>query len=335
MPHIKEIMTAVGTLGCAIGIGFVMQGSSSSNERNSAASDDAVHAHNLQALDSATTLLEVQDITLTSADFGVGDLQNSVRLPEMDSHVVKTAAPEIAAPVPGASPHISATDCAVTATARPMAAAMVNVVLEAPCLPNERVTVHHNGMIFTQTTSRTGMLDINVPALAETAEFVFAFGNGDGAVARATVEDLADFDRVVLQWRGETGFQLHALEFGSDYDGTGHVWSGKPRDIASAITGKGGFMIMNGNLGVADPLLAEVYTFPSGMESMDGGVALSIEAEVITANCGQEIEARSLEMRGGKGIKTQDLSLSVPDCDAVGSFLVLNNLLQDLKVASN
>ncbi|WP_372989284.1 hypothetical protein [Sulfitobacter sp.] len=335
MPHIKEIMTAAGTLGCAIGIGFVMQSSDAANERYGAASDAAVQERELQALDADTTMLEVQDITLTSADFSIGELGNSVRLPETDIQVIKTAAPEIAAPVPGASPDVVGAECDITANARPMAAAMVNVTLDAPCLPNERVTVHHNGMIFTQTTSRTGALDIAVPALAETAVFVFAFGNGDGAVAQAMVEDIADFNRVVLQWKGDTGFQIHALEFGSDYNGGGHVWSGKPRDIASAITGEGGFMTMNGDLSAADPLLAEVYTFPAAMETAGGAVELSVETEVIAANCGQEIEARSLEMRGTRGTKTKDLSLAVPDCDAIGSFLVLNNLLEDLKVASN
>ncbi|MFT5799447.1 MAG: hypothetical protein ACI84R_004188, partial [Candidatus Azotimanducaceae bacterium] len=29
------------------------------------------------------------------------------------------------------------------------------------------------------------------------------------------------------------------------------------------------------------------------------------------------------------------LTLAVPDCDAKGSFLVLNNLVEDLTVASN
>ena len=70
-------------------------------------------------------------------------------------------------------------------------------------------------------------------------------------------------------------------------------------------------------------------------EGQDARVALTVEAEVIKANCGQEIEAQSIELLGDAKIKTQDLSVAVPDCDAVGSFLVLNNLLQDMKVAGH
>ena len=40
-------------------------------------------------------------------------------------------------------------------------------------------------------------------------------------------------------------------------------------------------------------------------------------------------------MMADGAMKTQDLTLAVPGCDAVGSFLVLNNLVTDLKVASN
>ncbi len=335
MSHIKEIATAAGTLACALGIGVIMQNSETANERYGAISDAAVEERALKAIDAETSLLEVQDITLTSAEFSAPDPLNSVQFPETDTQVQTTSAPEIAVPTPGTAPQVETEECKTIATARPMAGAMVNLTLAATCLPNERVTVHHNGMIFTQTTSASGELDIKVPALADIAVFVFAFSNGDGAVAQAKIEDLADFDRVVLQWKGDTGFQLHALEFGSDYDGDGHVWSGKPRDVAAAITREGGFITTNGDFSAAEPLIAEVYTFPTGMEGRNGGVTLSVEAEVIPANCGLEIEAQSLELRADTPIKTQDLTLAVPDCDAVGSFLVLNNLLQDLKVASN
>ena len=62
--------------------------------------------------------------------------------------------------------------------------------------------------------------------------------------------------------------------------------------------------------------------------------ALSVETEVSQANCGLEIEAQSLEVGTQGTVKTQNLTLAVPECDAIGDFLVLNNLLQDLKVAA-
>ena len=332
MAYIKETVTAVGTLACALAIGYVMQSSEAASELYGNAKSDRA----LRSLDAETSMLVVKDITLTSAEFTEPDEPMSV-----DNSNKATVEPAASAPAQAsretgsAVPEIEAAACEISAKARPMAAAMVHLTLTAPCLPNERVTVHHNGMIFTQTTSKTGTLSVDAPALAKTAVFVFAFSNGDGAVAQAKVEDLEDFGRVVLQWKGDTGFQIHALEFGSDYNGSGHVWSGQPRSMASAITGEGGFITMNGDLDAVEPLVAEVYTFPADMKSRDGGVTLTVEAEVIQANCGTEIEAKSFELRGDDQLVTQDLSLAVPDCNALGSFLVLNNLLQDMKVASN
>ena len=94
-------------------------------------------------------------------------------------------------------------------------------------------------------------------------------------------------------------------------------------------------MTRNGDIEASEPLMAEVYSFPVAKTAQEGDVALSVEAEVSEANCGLEIEAQALELRGDDPVKTQNLTLAVPDCDAVGNFLVLNNLLQDLKVAQN
>ena len=90
-----------------------------------------------------------------------------------------------------------------------------------------------------------------------------------------------------------------------------------------------------GDSNVPDALFAEVYSFPKVATSQSGNIALSVETEVNHLNCGQEIEAQSLEFGEDGRIKTQNLTLSVPECDAIGNFLVLNNLLGDLKVARN
>jgi len=337
MARMKEIATAAGTLACALGIGYVMQSSDAATARYG--SDAAVKEQELRRLSNENAVLEVEDIVLTSAEFNAAPLEPTVELPDSAPVMLAAASADepISRPVyaPIATEPAATQTCDITANARPVAAAMVNLTLAAPCMPNERITVHHSGMIFTQTTSDTGALGITVPALAQDATFVIAFGNGEGAVADAKIDDLAEFDRVVLQWKGDTGFQMHAREFGSDYDGSGHVWAGKPRSVASAITGEGGFMTVNGDLSAAEPLVAEVYTFPAAMENADARVALTVEAEVIQANCGQEIEAQSIELLGDATLRTRDLSIAVPDCDAVGSFLVLNNLLQDMKVAGH
>lgn len=333
MSRMKEILTAVGTLGCAVGIGFVMQSSDTAEKRYGGKNviDHTVPIEvSVSGLGANTALLDVQEITLTSAEF-----ETTVDVPAVDSQVTTASAPQSVLPEPEFPDPAVKPACEITAEARAVAAAMVNLSMKSLCLPGERVTVHHNGMIFTETTSDTGTLDIMVPALTEEAVFIVAFSNGDGAVAQTKVEELADFDRVVLQWKGETGFQIHAREFGADYGAKGHIWADVPGDVADAVTGNGGLMIKLGDSEVSDALFAEVYSFPKVATSLSGDIALSVETEISQANCGQEIEAQSLEMGEDGQIKTQNLTLSVPECDAIGNFLVLNNLLQDLKVARN
>ncbi|KIN62772.1 Translocase [Sulfitobacter noctilucicola] len=327
----KEIATAVGALACAIGIGFIMQSADSGGDGydQQAAADAPV----LQGATAGNAMLDLEEITLTSAEF-----EGGIDLPSPDTEVTKVLAPTSVLEEPTVPEVVEQSQavtpaCEIVATARPVAAAMVNLELEASCLPNERVTVHHNGMIFTETTSAEGSVSLRVPALAKEAVFILAFSNGEGAVAQTVVEELADFDRAVLQWKGNTGFQIHAREFGADYGSEGHLWTNAPGDVAAAVAGSGGVLTRHGDMSAAEPLIAEVYSFPKAYNARSGNIALSVETEVTQANCGLEIEAQSLEMQADGSIKTQNLTLPVPDCDAAGSFLVLNNLLQDLKVA--
>ena len=66
-----------------------------------------------------------------------------------------------------------------------------------------------------------------------------------------------------------------------------------------------------------------------------GDVHVSVDANVTLADCGLRIEAQTLEVSRAGKMKVQDLTFPIPSCDAVGDFLVLGNLIQDLKVARN
>lgn len=337
MGRTTQILTVAGTLGCAAAIGFAMQNTDRAKRLYGEASAGTltvpeVSAERIEAsrkLMKSDALLKVEGITLTS-----GELDLALNMPETDADIITAAAPE---PMPEPSVPLATPlqDCQITADARPTAAAMVHLTMAAPCFANERVTVHHNGMIFTEVTDADGELDLSVPALVREAVFVIAFSNAEGAVAQTIVEDLEDFDRIVLQWKGSTGFQIHAREFGADYGDAGHIWRDTPGTIPAAITGQSGFTMRYGNAETPDALMAEIYTFPKVANAQFGLVELTVETEVADLNCGNEIEAQAIQIEAGAAMETRNLTLSVPECDAKGSFLVLNNLFQDLKVAAN
>jgi hypothetical protein len=288
-----------GTAACAFLIGYTMQQTSPAPQRVTAAAEAPAEL--------PAEPLQLENVQLTS--------------------VPAAQQPVIDAPV-ALETDTLATVCPVSAEASAVAGANVQLRITAPCNANERISVHHSGMMFTAVTSSDGSLSVTVPALSATAVFVAELASGKGAVATAEVADLDSVERVVLQWSGNSGLEIHAREFGADYGEDGHVWSGgEARSVSSQVVRLG-----DGDL--LAPRLAEVYSFAHGSTDATGQVRLSIEAEVSQLNCGREISAQSLEIRQGAGLRTRDLVMSMPDCDAAGDFLVLNNLVEDLKIAA-
>ncbi|MCF6429644.1 hypothetical protein [Leisingera sp. MMG026] len=297
----KQVMlTSATTLACALGIGFYMQASGPGLVVNAAirtaAADPEIPA------EPEAAQLQIEKITLTSAPHAA---------------IALKAGSEPAEPDYRAS-------CQLTAMAEAAPRAMVNLIVEASCRPNERLTVHHSGMTFTAALDHSGRLSTLVPALTRTAVFIAETSGGSGAVAVAEVDGLETVERIVLQWTGNSGFEIHAREFGAAYGSAGHVWHG----AAGA-----GQVVRLGDDSQLAPRIADVYSLPSDT-SESGTVSLTAEAEVTAANCGRDVSAQALQLRGGQ-LTSRDLVMAMPDCDAMGSFLVLNNLVEDLKIASN
>lgn len=279
--------------------------------------------------------LAISSVTLTSA---LPTDPDAMTAPVAERPVMaptKTALIDDPLPEMPQEESVPALDCNYNLTAKPEAAAMVRLTLDASCMDNERFTLHQNGMMFTGVTDENGTSEMLVPALSAKPVFIVAFLNGEGAVANADVPSMEYYDRAVVQWIGQSGLQLHARENGADYGEEGHVWAGAARDTAYAALGQGGFLTRLGDARAAEPLLAEVYTFPSGMLQDAAQVALSVEAEVTAENCGKDVEAQTLQVSALGEMRTQDLVLAIPECDARGDFLVLKNLLNDLSIAAN
>jgi hypothetical protein len=345
---IKRIVMAVGVLATAGAIGVVMQNGESAQARYANAEVPDISG-------TASEPLEVTDITLTSSVAGARNqiAQEKIErlaLEKQSAAVVDAVMPPMeTAPEPEIktaalgdlvvpettelAPTVSL--CEINMSAEPSAAAMVDISISATCYPNERVTFHHNGMMFTDATDDNGMLDVSIPALAESAVFIVAFANGEGALADTKVPSLEFYDRMVVQSKASSDLHINAFEFGAGYRDEGHVSVKSDRTMADAAKGMGGFITTLGDSAQGEALVAEIYTFPTSTVKQEGDVHVSVDAEVTTSNCGLRVEAQTLEVRGAGPMKVQDLTLPIPACDAVGDFLVLQNLLEDLKVARN
>ena len=278
------------------------------------------------------------DLMETPASPAVAPLtgENSTAIPDVPEAPLLASVDddEMLSPSAKAANPLAATDCPVDLTGETRAAAMVELHLSAPCQPSARVVIKHEGMSFSALTDEKGELTVEVPALAESATFFAMMQDGNGAAVELNVDTLGFYDRSVITWHGDTGVELHALEFGASYDDAGHVWSGAPREPSIAALGEGGFMTRLGDPALPDGQTAEVYTFPTGTAKTGGEIEMSVEVEVTAANCGRDMSADVIEVTEGKPTVPEELKMTLPGCDAVGDFIQLKNIVPDLKIAS-
>jgi hypothetical protein len=200
---------------------------------------------------------------------------------------------------------------------------MVALTLRAPCDGGARVVLSHGGLTVTERLDANGRLSVMIPALEQTGRFEIRFGNGRSVAVMHPVPDLATVRRFAVQWLGLDGIVLHGFENGADFGQPGDISPSQPGPIAS-----GGWLVSLGEFGVESPLLAQIYTYPA-----QGEADVVIEAQVTAANCAQDMMGQTISSQDGAA-QVVDLTLAMPDCSAVGEFLVLKNLASDMKLAA-
>lgn len=211
--------------------------------------------------------------------------------------------------------------------------AMIDVSYTAACNPGERIVVSHAGLRFTQETDGNGEAVFSIPAMTRAAMISVETRGGEKATTSLVVPAAEDFDRVGLQWSGADELSIHALEFGAKHGAPGHVSALDPKAPQRSLVESGGFLTRLGALDVDDPIVAEVYSFPTGRIDRAGVVRLSIEALVTPYTCGQTVNAETFQTARDGTVNRMTLAIEVPTCDAVGDIVVLKNLLRDLKIA--
>ena len=305
---IKNYVTTGGTVACALAIGYLMQNGSP------AQSDGAQAPVTVAAANQSSVIAGLEGIVLTSS------------LPAADATTDIKASRR--ALQPARSTPSDQKSCTLSARAKSVPGAAARLTVKAPCHGNERIEIHHSGLTVTQRTDKNGALDLTIPALSEYAIFLISVDDQTGTVATTHIPDLANYNRIALQWQGETDLQIHALEFGASYGTAGHVSSNPDAKGAGKV-------VHLGQQAFGDAQNIEIYSFPAGETSQTGSIELTVEAEVTEANCGRDLAVQSLELRGDRRLRSRDLTLPMPDCTQAGGFLVLNNLLQDLTIAAN
>lgn len=323
MSRTRRLIAFGGTFSVALGIGFVMQNGDALADRfGGGAEDQAVVADVTPT--AAQTQAPAEAGLVTLGGESAGNL-------ELASLEIDPVATEPMSVVEGEL-DLSSDACLPEMIATPMPGAMVNLTLMAPCHGDALATIHHSGIMFNVETNANGAATVSVPALAADALFMADMSEGVGAMAIVEVPEVVNYERSVVQWQGPEGLFLHAMEDGASYGDPGHVWADAPRTVDAAMNGQG-YMTVLGSGIEGDPMRVQVYSRPAAA-GRGAPVHLTVEAAITEANCGQTIDAQTIQIMPGTAPMAIDMSMTLAGCDAAGQFLVLSNMLQDLTLAS-
>ncbi len=215
--------------------------------------------------------------------------------------------------------------CARRLALVPLAGAVVEARLDAPCDPGVRVELRHADLRFAVLTGPDGTAAPRLPALTADARVEAVFADGTVVTAEAVVPDVAEVERVVLVSDGWSGLTLRAFE--------GASWRGE--DAYALTTARPGAMLRLGDPEIEAPLLAEVYTAPAGRFAPSGGARLQVEADLSPANCARDVIADIVRSSGGVASAPQPLRLSLPACGEDGGLLVVDLPPADIRIARN
>lgn len=233
-----------------------------------------------------------------------------------------TATPD---PSPAAAPVIvtEVTDCTVTTEGTALAGARIGLEINAPCDAGSRADIFQGDLQIAVALDAEGQGQIDLPALSGVAT-VAVVVEGRAPVSLLTeVPDMASYNRAVLHWQGDMGLELHAFEGAdADYGTDGHVSPQSPQTIAHVLAGTGGHLTMLGDPTLENANMALVYS-----AATETGVDISIEAPVLAGNCGQEVFAGTIKITPDTSPEAQDLTLTMPGCDATGEIVMLGDLI--------
>lgn len=331
----RRAARGIAVIAIALGAGQLVQGMSNKGAQpapdQTAKAEIAVKPTDIERVAASDDVSKPADTTVLAAP-----VQPKPKLPEA---VAVTPAPvetEIAKPIETIEPAkpieaVAADPCPVTLDLSNGENAMIGLTLVSPCHANERVVLKHAGLTVTAKTTVTGALFTDIPAMVQDATIEVMFSDLTSATAQISVPELADMQRFAVQWQENDVFQIHAFEGPGDFGSPADISAANPQRPVSGVPPKGGFITALGDATTDLPMLAEVYTFAADTSVKP---EIVVEAPITAGACDREIMGQTLQTNAGV-VDISDISLTMPQCDAVGDYLVLKNLASNTNIASN
>ena len=348
---------AVGMIGIAMSVGYILMQSSSASSGPRV--NVPVTANSLQPTINESTIVLAED-ALPSApaekatpqqlgqpgteiarrdEVAVGGVP---QVASMDVPVPQFNVPDLAIPkdpaaqvvadlqveAPGSGPDVSAveltaTDLQAMDECEPLMRldiednAMLRVLVSAPCNAGESVQIEHGSLIYTVAIDSEGGHLSSIPVLSSDANVTVSFSNGTLLSESIFVDEALNYRRFALVGETMMDLELHAYEAGATFGSEGHVYFGNPG--SEGLTR--GKMYLLGDTNADAPYFVQVYSMPVTAADVD----LTVEAVVNGDNCGLDRGALALVAEGGSVIE-KAFEIALPGCDAVGEFVILPGL---------
>ncbi len=313
LQRLKKAGTIAATFACALLIGFVMQYGDADASRFSDPSSAELRKVLPAQLDTsplaratvmdpkipAPVQLNANPLDAVRLDAG------SVKLTALVSEVAQSTIDEALAIVEPLNAD-ETPSCRVDFTATPDEQATVALSIYSFCRPEMSFSVAHEGLEVTGLTDLQGRADIVIPALTADAAFLVTFNDGGTAASAAVVPEAADFNRIVLQWKGAPAQLIRQYE---------------------REAGQFGTLARLGSETGADSRFAEVFSFPATYPVAEGLKDLTVQAEVSEQTCGQVLAAQTFRVQPDLDSKLKDIRITLPGCEHVGTFLELKKVL--------
>lgn len=206
--------------------------------------------------------------------------------------------------------------CSPTLSAAQMVDALIELSLDAPCHPDERLVISHNDLVFSAYTNAEGAYSAFIPALSADAKIDVFLAEDIYLQAALTVPEADDHVRVALQWSGEARFALHAYHDGASHGESGHVHALRPFDPNLEES----FLISLGEPRGPEPMIAEIYSVPATFADKS---RLEIEFQFTEQQCGQDFSAFLADNRTASHSALKEISFAVADCPSDAGLAIM------------
>lgn len=206
--------------------------------------------------------------------------------------------------------------CSPTLSATLMVDALIELSIDAPCHPEERLVISHDDLVFSAATNANGNYSAFVPALSADAKIDVFLAEDVYLQTALKVPEADDHIRVTLQWSGEANFALHAYHDGASHGENGHVHALRPFDPNLEES----FLISLGDPHGPEPMIAEIYSVPA---TFIDKTRLEIEFQFTQKQCGQDFSAYISNNRTGAEKALKEVSFAVADCPTDSGLAIM------------